>query len=107
MGVFIITAVILGLAALIFSYVWKLALKFFYYALLGAIDVVRKIIVATRRLGKVIFLLYKRLKNGKTYKVTYEEEEVDEEDVPAGLRDELDYHEEVIVKRDDIDPSEF
>lgn len=47
------------------------------------------------------------MKNGKVYKVKYEEEEVDEVDVPEGLRDELEIHEEVIVKKDDIDPSEF
>lgn len=107
MGIFIITIAILSLAVWIFNQVWKLALKFFYYVLLGAIDVAKKIIVATRRLGRVMFLLYKRMKNGKVYKVKYEEEEVDEVDVPEGLRDELEIHEEVIVKKDDIDPSEF
>ena len=107
MGIFIITIAILSFAVWIFNQVWKLALKFFYYALLGAIDVAKKIIVATRRLGRVMFLLYKRMKNGKVYKVKYEEEEVDEVDVPEGLRDELEIHEEVIVKKDDIDPSEF
>lgn len=107
MGVFIITIAILSLAVWIFNHVWKLALKFFYYALLGAVDIAKKIIVATKRLGKVMFLLYKRMKNGRVYKVKYEEEEVDEEDIPEGLKDELEYHEEVIVKKDDIDPSEF
>lgn len=107
MGIFIITIAILSLAVWIFSHVWKLALKFFYYVLLEAVDIVKKIIVATRRLGKVMFLLYKRLKNGKVYKVEYKEEVVDEDDIPEGLKDELDYHEEVVVKNDDIDPSEF
>ena len=107
MGVFIITIAILSLAVWIFQHVWKLALKFFYYAVLGALDILKKIIVATRRAGKVIYLMYKRMKNGKVYKVTYEEEEVEEEDIPEGLKDELDCHEEVIVKRDEISPSEF
>lgn len=107
MGVFIITIAILSLAVWIFNHVWKLALRFFYYVLLEAIDVVKKIIVAAKRFGKVMFLLYKRLKNGKIYKVVYKEEEVDEIDVPEGLQEELNCHEEVIVKKDDIDPSEF
>lgn len=42
MGIFIITIAILSLAVWIFNQVWKLALKFFYYALLGAIDVAKK-----------------------------------------------------------------
>lgn len=107
MGIFIITVLVLSLAVWIFNHVWKLALRFFYYALLGAVDITKKIIVATRRLGKVMFLLYKRLKNGKVYKVKYDEEEVDFEDIPEGLKDELECHEEVIVKNNDIDPSEF
>lgn len=107
MGTFIIVAAILALAAWIFQQVWKFALKFFYYALLGAVEIVRRIVVATRRLGKVMFILYKRHQNGKVYKVKYEDEEVDEEDIPEGLKDELEYHEEVIVKNGDIDPSEF
>ncbi|WP_195208430.1 MULTISPECIES: hypothetical protein [Bacteroides] len=107
MGVFIIVAAILALAAYIFQQIWKFALKFFYYALLGAIEIVKKIIVATRRLGKVMFILYKRHQNGKVYKVKYEEEEVNEDDIPEGLKNELEYHEEVIVKKGDIDPSEF
>lgn len=107
MGVFIIGIAILSLAVWIFQHVWKLALKFFYNVLLEAIDVVKKIIVATKRFGKVMFLLYKRLKNGKIYKVKFEEEEVEIGDVPEGLQEELDCHEEVIVKKDDIDPSEF
>lgn len=107
MGIFIITVLVLSLAVWIFNHVWKLALRFFYYALLGAVDIAKKIIVATRRLGKVMFLLYKRLKNGKVYKVKYDEEEVDFEDIPEGLKDELECHEEVIVKNNDIDPSEF
>lgn len=107
MGVFIITIAILSLAVWIFNHVWKLALRFFYNVLLEAIDVVKKIIVATKRFGKVMFLLYKRLKNGKIYKVKFEEEEVEIDDVPEGLQEELDCHEEVIVKKDDIEPSEF
>ena len=51
--------------------------------------------------------MYKRHKNGKIFKVEFKEEEVNEEDVPEGLRDELKYHDEVKVKEGDIDPSEF
>lgn len=107
LGIFIITYAILRLAEWIFAQVWKLALKFFYYVLQKSVDVARKIIVATRRLGKVIFLMYKRLNNGKIYRTTYEEETLDIIDVPEGLRSELDLHEEVVVKNDNIDPSEF
>ena len=107
MGTFIITVAILSLAVLIFQQIWKLALKFFYYAVLGAIDILKKIIVAIRRAGKVVYLMYKRMKNGKVYKITYDEEEVDECDIPEGLKDELDCHDEVIVKKDEISPNEF
>ena len=107
MGVFLIGAAIFGLATLIFQYFWKAVLKFFFYILQKAVDVIRKIIVAVRRAGKVIMILYKRHRDGKVYKTEYTDEVVDEEDIPEGLRDELDVHEEVIVKKGDIDPSEF
>lgn len=107
MGTFIITLFILSLAAYIFVQVWKLMLKFFFKILEFAYDVVKKIIVAVKRFGKVCFLMYKRHKNGKIYKVEFTEEEVDEDDVPEGLKEELEYHEEVKVKEGDIDPSEF
>ena len=107
MGIFIITIAILSLAVWIFTQVWKLALKFFYYALLGAVEIAKKVIVATRRLGKVMYILYKRHKDGKVSRVKYDEEVVYEDDIPEGLRDELDYHKEVVVKKDDINPSEF
>lgn len=107
MGVFILTIAAISLATLIFQYFWKAVLRFFFYILQKAVDVIKKIIVAVRRAGKVIMILYKRHKNGKVYKTEYTEEVVDEDDIPEGLRDELDVHEEVIVKKGDIDPSEF
>lgn len=107
MGIFIIGVAVFSLATLIFQYFWKAVLKFFFYILQKAVDVIRKIIVAVRRAGKVMMILYKRHRNGKVYKTEYTEEEVDEDDIPEGLKDELDTHEEVIVKRGDIDPSEF
>lgn len=107
MGTFIITLFVLSLAAYIFVQVWRLMLRFFFYILEKAVDVVKKIIVAVKRLGRVVFLMYKRHKNGRIFKVEFKEEEVNEEDVPEGLRDELKYHDEVKVKEGDIDPSEF
>ena len=107
MGIFIITLAILSLAVWIFIQVWKLALRFFYYAVLGAVEIAKKIIVAAKRFGKVIFLMYKRHKNGKIYKVEYTEEELEPKDVPEGLLEELETHEEVLVKKDDISPNEF
>lgn len=107
MGLFIITIAIFSLATWIFQQFWKAVLKFFYYLLLKAVDAIKKIIVAVRRAGKVIMILYKRHKNGKVYKTEYTEDEVDEDDIPEGLREELDVHEEVIVKKGDIDPTEF
>lgn len=107
MGTFLIVAAVFSLATLIFQYFWKAVLKFFFYILQKAVDVIKKIIVAVRRAGKVMMILYKRHKNGKVYKTEYTEEVVDEDDIPEGLRDELDVHEEVIVKKGDIDPSEF
>lgn len=107
MGVFILTIAAISLATLIFQYFWKAVLRFFFYILQKAVDVIKKIIVAVRRAGKVIMILYKRHKDGKVYKTEYTEEVVDEDDIPEGLRDELDVHEEVIVKKGDINPSEF
>ena len=107
MGVFILTIAAISLATLIFQYFWKAVLRFFFYILQKAVDVIKKIIVAVRRAGKVIMILYKRHKDGKVYKTVYTEEVVDEDDIPEGLRDELDVHEEVIVKKGDINPSEF
>lgn len=107
MGTFLIVAAVFSLATLIFQLFWKAVLKFFFYVLQKAIDAVKKIIVAVRRAGKVMMILYKRHRDGKIYKVEYKEEVLDDIDVPEGLRDELDVHEEVIVKKGDIDPSEF
>lgn len=107
MGTFIIVTAILAISVFFFQQVWKLALKFFYYALLGVVGIVRKIVVAIRRLGKVMFILYKRHQDGKVYKVEFIDEVVEEEDIPEGLKNELEYHEEVIVKKGDIDPTEF
>lgn len=111
MGTYILTvAVLAGFAALsywIFINVWKLALKFFYYLLAKLKDVVKKVIVATKRFGKVLFLLYKRHENGKTFKIEYKEEEIEWEDVPEAVQNQLCDHDEVIVKDDDINPNEF
>ena len=107
MGTFLIVAAVFSLATLIFQYFWKAVLKFFFFVLQKAFDVVKKIIVAVRRAGKVMMILYKRHRDGKVYKVEYKDELVDEEDIPEGLKDELDCHEQVIVKEGDIDPSEF
>lgn len=107
MGVYIITIFIFSLASWIFQQYWKEVLKFFYYILQKSVNVVKKIIVATRRAGKAVMMLYKRLRNGKVYKTEFTEEEISEDDIPEGLREELDIHEEVIVKKGDIDPTEF
>lgn len=109
MGVFIITLAIISLATLVFQYFWKAVLKACYYLLLGAIEVTKKIIVATKRFGKAVMYLYRRWKNGKVTRVIVEteEEEVDVDLLPEGLRNEMEIHEEVIVRRDDIKPEEF
>lgn len=108
MGIFLIGLAILSLATLIFQYFWKAVLKYFYHYLLPKLEeTVKKIIVATKRLGKVVMLLYRRHVSGRIYKTEYTEDVVDPEDVPEGLRDELGIHEEVVVKNDDINPSEF
>ena len=53
--------------------------------------------------------LYRRYRNGKIVrvKVEPEEEPVDVDMLPPGLQDELEVHDEVIVRRDDIKPEEF
>lgn len=109
MGVFIITTAIISLAVLVFQYFWKAVLKFCYYLLLGAIDVIKKIIVATKRFGKAVMYLYRRWKNGKVTRVTVEpdEEEIDVDMLPEGLQKELEIHDEVIVRNTDISPEEF
>ncbi len=107
MGTFLIGAAIFALATLIFQYFWKAVLRFFFYVLQKAVDVIKKIIVAVRRAGKVMMILYKRHRNGKVYKTEYTEELVDEDDIPEGLKEELGSHDQVIVKEGDIDPSEF
>lgn len=107
MGLFLISVAVFSLATLIFQHFWKAVLRFFFFVLQKAVDVAKKIIVAVRRAGRVMMILFKRLFNGKVYKTEYTEEEICEEDVPEGLRDELDIHEEVIVKKGDIDPNEF
>ena len=107
MGLFLITVAIFSLATLIFQYFWKAVLRFFYYVLQKAVDVAKKIIVAVRRFGRVMMILFKRLFNGKVYKTEFTEEEIRLEDVPEGLQDELATHEEVVVKQGDINPWEF
>lgn len=107
MGTFLIVAAVISLATLIFQYFWKAVLKFFFYVLQKVIEVVKKIIVAVRRAGKVMMILYRKHRDGKIYKTEYKDELIDEEDVPEGLIDELEVHPEVIVKKGEIDPSEF
>lgn len=107
MGLFLIGAAVFALATVIFQYFWKAVLRFFYYVLQKAVDVAKKIIVAVRRFGRVVMILFKRLFNGKVYKTEFTEEEIRLEDVPEGLQDELATHEEVVVKQGDINPWEF
>lgn len=109
MGTFIITIGLLSLFTYIFQLFWKAALRVCYHLLLKAIDVVKKIIVATKRFGKAVFYLYKRYKNGRVFKVKVEteEEEVDIDMLPEGLQDELEIHDEVVTHTGDIMPEEF
>ena len=99
----------MSLAALVFKYFWKDVLRICYRLLYGAYDVIKKIIVATKRFGKCVMYLYRRWRNGKLTKkrVETEEEEVDVDMLPDGLQEELELHDEVIVKNDEITPEEF
>lgn len=106
MGLFIITIAIFSLATLVFQVFWKAVLQAFYYIIQKAPEVSKKIIVAVRRLGRVIMILYRRWASGKITK-NESEEVLQPEDVPEGLWEELDIHNEVIVKKGEIDPSEF
>ena len=99
MGIFIIGAAILALAAYIFSQIWKFMLKFFYYFLVGVVALVSSLIVAVRRGGKVCYILWYKVKE-KYFKKEAphtEEYEVHPDDVPAGLLEELNSHDEVMV----------
>lgn len=62
-----------------------------------------------KKAGKAAWWLYKRYRNGRTVRVPVEpeEEEVDIDMLPDGLQEELEIHDEVIVKKGDIDPAEF
>ena len=109
MGIFIIGAAILALAAYIFSQIWKFMLKFFYYFLVGVVALVSSLIVAVRRGGKVCYILWYKVKE-KYFKKEAphtEEYEVHPDDVPAGLLEELNSHDEVIVKKNPIESNEF
>ena len=109
MGTFIITLGIIALAAYIFSQIWKFMLKFFYYFLVGVVALVSSLIFAVRRAGKVCYILWYKVKEKYFKKETphTEEYEVDERDVPAGLLQELNSHDEVIVKKNPIQSNEF
>lgn len=110
MGTFIITLAILSLCAWVFKLFWKAILKFCFYLLEKSVDVVSKIITATKRAGKAVMYLYRRYRNGKITRVNVndniEEEEVDIDMLPDGLQDELEINDEVIVKKE-ISPEEF
>ena len=109
MGVLILTFAIIGVASYVFQLFWKAVLKFCYYLLLKSIDVVKKIIVATKRFGKCVMYLYRRYKNGKIVRIHIdpEEEEVDVDMLPKELQEQLGIHNEVIVRDEDIKPEEF
>lgn len=110
-GLFIITVAVLSLANSAFKETWKHALKYFFLILEEVVkiaaELLKKLVVATKKLGKVIFILWRRYKNGKITKVEYKEEEVDYEDVPEGLKKALGINKEVILKEGDIERSEF
>ena len=109
MGTLILTAAIIGFCSVVFQFFWKAVLKACYYLLLGAVEVIKKAIVATKRFGKCVMYLYRRWKNNKITRVVVqtEEEEVDVDMLPEELQNELEVHEEVIVKKGDIKPEEF
>lgn len=109
MGIFIISLAILALAAYIFSQIWKFMLKFFYYFLVGVVALVSSLIVAVRRAGKVCYILWYKVQERYFKKETphTKEYEVHPDDVPAGLLEELNSHDEVIVKKDTIQLNEF
>ena len=110
MGIYIITAAVLGLCALAFKYYWRDVLRFCYNLLLKSIDVVKKIITTTVRAGKAVMWLYRRWKNGKITKleVDTDGEPMPIELLPPGLQDELRDNNEVIVRNNtEISPEEF
>ncbi len=109
MGTFIITLAILSLCVYVFKLFWKAVLRWCYKLLVKAIDVIKSIIVAVKNAGKAVMYLYRRYKNGKItrLRVEPEEEEVPEDLLPEGLRNELEVNDEVIVKNDEIKPEEF
>lgn len=111
MGTFIITISILALCAFVFTIFWKAILRFCFYLLEKSIDVVTKIITATKRAGKAVMYIYRRYRDGRVTKTdvneNINEEPVDIDMLPDGLQEELGIHEEVIVKKGDISPEEF
>lgn len=111
MGTFIITLAILSICAWVFKLFWKAILKFCFNLLERSLNVVTKIITAAKRNGKVVMYLYRRYINGSVTKTPVvnpgPEEPVPVELLPDGLKEELEIHEEVIVKKGDISPDEF
>lgn len=109
MGEFLIIAAVLAIAAWIFKNVWELALKFFYYFILGVVGVINSLVTAVRRGRKVCYILWYKVKEKFFKKEIPAEEgvEVDVDDVPTGLLDELNSHDEVIVKKGTINRNEF
>lgn len=111
MGTFIITLGILAICAWVFKFFWKAILKFCFYLLEKSVEVVTKIITATKRAGKAVMYIYRRYRDGRITKTNVNdnivEEPVDIDMLPEGLQEELGIHEEVIVKKGDISPEEF
>lgn len=109
MGTFIITLGIFALCAYVFKLFWKAVLIVCYNILVDAVDIATSVITATKRMGKAVMYLWKRYKNGKVVKqkVETDEEEVDVDLLPEGLKNELDIHDDVIVKKGCPTPEEF
>lgn len=112
MLIYIITISILSICAIAFRMYWKSVLKFCYYLLKRAIDVVKKIITSIKRQGKAIFFIYKMYRNKRITKsrVHITEEEIDIDLLPQEFQDILNNAspvQEVINRTNDIDPSEF
>lgn len=110
MGIYIIAvAALIAIAAWIFLQIWKIMLKFFYYFLVGVEALVSSLIVAVRRSGKVCFILWYKVKEKYFKKEAPQTNvyEVHPDDVPAGLLQELNSHDEVIVKKNPIQSNEF
>lgn len=97
----LITAGILMLALFVFKYYWKDIVNWCKKAIRLASDVIKGVITFTKKAGKVVSYLYRRLKNGKITRATVTTvEEITSDELPKEVAEALGISDEVLVCND-------